>query len=337
MTRARDVADTQENNGGGVAPFVAGKNKVINGDFGISQRGTSFTYGASGYTLDRWTYAVASAIPSGSISQQTFTAGSAPVAGYEAPYFFRSNVTAANGCTNVTLENRIEDVRTFAGQTITLSCWVKTDAATSFNVIFQQNFGSGGSGAVNTNAIVSQATTSGWVRYSGTVTLPSIAGKTIGAGNYLSVYFVLPNNGSNIRVGNFDLWGVQVESGNVATPFTTATGTIQGELAACQRYYYRTAGINNGIIGIGQAISTTVVILQIPFLVNMRVRPTAVDSSSLYVADGVSAFVGGTITIGSVLNGLGVVNYNWVGLTQYRPYYLSMTSDSGYVGFNAEL
>jgi hypothetical protein len=37
MTRSRDVADTQDNLGGAVAPYVAGKNKIINGDFFVNQ------------------------------------------------------------------------------------------------------------------------------------------------------------------------------------------------------------------------------------------------------------------------------------------------------------
>ncbi len=36
MSRSRNVADTQDNNGGAVPPFAAGKNKIINGDFNIN-------------------------------------------------------------------------------------------------------------------------------------------------------------------------------------------------------------------------------------------------------------------------------------------------------------
>ena len=59
----------------------AGKNKIINGDFRIWQRGTSLTYTSSGlnYLPDRffsWTIGTLNA----TVSQQVFAAGTAPVA-----------------------------------------------------------------------------------------------------------------------------------------------------------------------------------------------------------------------------------------------------------------
>ena len=43
MSRAQLTSTVEQNTGGAVSPYVAGKNKIINGDFGIWQRGTSFS------------------------------------------------------------------------------------------------------------------------------------------------------------------------------------------------------------------------------------------------------------------------------------------------------
>ena len=64
--------------------FAAGKNKVMNGDFSIWQRGTSFSDVAGGPAIaDRWTVYAPGGSPAASVSRQTFTPGTAPVAGYE--------------------------------------------------------------------------------------------------------------------------------------------------------------------------------------------------------------------------------------------------------------
>ena len=58
----------------------AGKNKIINGDFGIWQRGTSFSNPANGaYTADRWTIGHNGTGATRTVSQQSFTAGTAQI------------------------------------------------------------------------------------------------------------------------------------------------------------------------------------------------------------------------------------------------------------------
>jgi hypothetical protein len=241
--------------------FVAGKNKILNSDYSIWQRGTSFVNVFTGpaYTADRWN---AYSDANNTVSRQTFTPGTAPVAGYEGQFFLRLDKSAGGVFSNVS--QRIEDVRTFAGQTITVSFWAKASATISLAGGYEQNFGSGGSAAVNSFVITPTLTTS-WARYSATIAIPSISGKTIGTSSYLEIFIGRAITSSAIVL---DFWGVQVEAGSVATAFQTATGTIQGELAACQRYFEvqkDSSGGVDGNLGMGFFVTTTTALATIYF------------------------------------------------------------------------
>lgn len=257
----------------------AGKNKIINGDLGIWQRGTTFTDPATGvYTADRWRVTNATANPtSRSVTQQAFTAGTAPVAGYEGAYFIRQTLTTVGTCTGARLEQRIEDVRTFAGQTATISFWAKSDSNRTNEIIFSQNFGSGGSTQVDT-LTSTFATTSSWARFTFTISIASVSGKTIGTSSFISLR--LGNALTNGSV--LDIWGVQVEAGSTATPFQTASGgSPQAELAMCQRYFYNfttnaSADTTNPVV----RVSTTIAVLPINLPVPMRSAPTLVSTAS---------------------------------------------------------
>jgi hypothetical protein len=235
------VADSSQADGLNYAlgnAFAAGKNKIINGDFSIWQRGTTFS---SGFTADRW---VTSADVGITFSQQTFTPGTAPVAGYEGTYFGRF-VKSSGGTYGIGSYQKIEDVRVLAGQTVTLSFWAKADSAIAITPYYNQVFGTGGSGTVG-NAIGTVTLTTSWARYSLTFSMPSMSGKTIGTNSFTEIYVTRYIGSAAVTI---DLWGVQLEAGSVATPFQTATGTIQGELAACMRYYQRWNTANAYIYG----------------------------------------------------------------------------------------
>ena len=223
----------------------AGKNKIINGDFSVNQRAFTSTTTHSSYGFDRWLLVAADG--TSTFSAQTFTAGAAPVAGYESTNFARLVSTGQTlSSARTVLSQRVEDVRTFAGQTVTFSFWAKAASGTpSVAVDAVQVFGSGGSSAVEING-QKTAITDSWARYSLTFSVPSMSGKTIGSGSYSqwriytsagSAYNTVTNS-LGIQSTSIDFWGVQVEAGSKATPFQTASGgSIQGELAMCQRYF----------------------------------------------------------------------------------------------------
>ena len=338
MSRAQLTSTVEQNTGGAVAPFVAGKNKIINGDFGIWQRGTSFAAATTVYTADRWFNDVFSSGAT-TVTRQTFTPGAAPVTGYEGQYFLRVNSTS----TYSVLRQRIENVQTFAGQTTTISFWAKSATPLTLTIGGYQNFGTGGSTLLGLNETPVNLT-SNWTRYTYTIAVPSISGKTIGTNSLLELYFYTATLNTNI-----DFWGIQWEAGSVATPFTTATGTLSGELQACQRYYWRTSYDSTyGAFGSGIAYSTTAVRALITPPVQMRVAPTAIDyggTNPFWFTDGVAnqfSNTAPTLQTGyfGTRNTIGVDFTGTSSLTQYRPYIVGLGgsgNSSQYIGFTAEL
>jgi len=345
MSRAQLTSTVEQSSGGAVSPFLAGKNKIINGDFGIWQRGTSFSNPASAFLADKWITEYDGSGSTKAINQRTFTPGAAPVTGYEGTYYceYACSVAGSGGTYNL-FEQRIEDVRTFAGQTVTFSFWAKASSATTIpSVGIRQNFGSGGSATTDTTVTTNLAVTTSWQRFTGTVTLPSVSGATIGSSSYLRFAVYCPVNATY----TLSFWGVQLEAGSVATPFTTASNTLQGELALCQRYYYRINPTGSSLgFGMGQCFSSTQAYGMIPFPVQMRVAPTALEQDGTAAHYIVLSSAAGGINCSSIPSfGAGWVSGAQVtftvssGLTAGNATKLGIDNSSGtaYLGWSAEL
>jgi hypothetical protein len=331
------------------ANFAAGKNKIINGDMGVWQRGTSFTItgGINQFTADR--FFTGSSITT-TITRETFTPGSAPIAGYESTFFLQAAVAANSGASDYSItEQRIEDVRQFAGQTMTFSFWAKAASGTpQIALEVQQNFGSGGSATVSTPAGAVTLSTS-WARYSFTVAVPSVSGKTIGTTSYLTCLLWLTGGSTwNTRassIGNqtntFSIWGVQAEASNTATAFQTATGTLQGELAACQRYYQRFSG---STVATGFASSTTVAQFVLNHKVSLRNATVSLGQNTMGAWDVTSFYSGGTWAVAANNNDASGIGFSRITythgsavFTQFRPYLLQNNDANSWLEVSAEL
>jgi hypothetical protein len=315
--------------------YAAGKNLIINGDFGIWQRGTTFTNPSfSDYLCDRFRMVNYNTAPtSATISRQTFTPGSAPVAGYEGQYFFRSTITTVGSTTQYDYGQYIEDFRAVAGRTITVSFWAKSDSSRSQSMYAGYNNITGIAGV--SGSPFSFTTTTSWQRFSFTFTPSSLSGATISANANFYIFVRQACASGSV----FDWWGVQVEVGNTATAFQTATGTIQGELAACQRYYWRQSGkaSDYSVVGNGLASSTTIFKMQIKNPISMRVAPTSIDWSGVFGWDGASLLAFSSAVLEYANETYANITASGTGLTQFRPYALLLSYPSQFIGFSAEL
>ena len=231
MSRAQLTSTVEQNTGGAIAPFVAGKNILANGAMELAQRGTSQSLGTgNAYGLDRW-------FTTGFGSGQAFTVAqgtSNPPTGFR---YYQSITQSSASSTNYFIAQFLEtsDVLRMAGKTVTLSYLYKipTNFSSAWTVTAYYSTATDGNLApYNTRTSIASSTltnTTSWTAGNPlTFTVPS---------NATSFSIEFGNSNSTVNGANFQFTGVQLELGSVATPFSRAGGTLQGELALAQRYY----------------------------------------------------------------------------------------------------
>lgn len=283
MTRAYNTATTQQNSGGAVAGVTAGKNGVINGGFDIWQRGTSVTgAGGGAYTADRWFVYAGGQI---TVSRQvTGDTTNLPFIQYCGRIQRNSGSTDA---TNAPFGQSFETInsRPFAGKTVTFSYYIRKGANLSgtLNAVIKEGTGTDqnaltgytGSNLIS-NVNIQGSLTTTWQRITATFAVSSTATE-------LGIIFDWTPSGTAGAADYYEVTGIQIEVGSVATPFSRNAGTIQGELAACQRYYQKsynqatnpataTAASSIGMAAVSTGANANIIPARFPVV--MRTSPT---------------------------------------------------------------
>jgi hypothetical protein len=282
------VADSSTTTGLRYQPtMAAGKNAIINGGFEIWQRGTSFSSNPSQACADRW-FSGRSSVAGATFSRQT-----SDLTGFN--YKMRVQRDSGNSATNaIFLNQSVENLNSapFIDRPVTLSFYAKAGAnysAASSGLAVSILSGTGTDQNLMLVAITGQATVA-----SSTVTLTTswqrfqITGTSASSAKQLFASFTFTPVGTAGADDFYEITGVQLEVGSIATAFTNAGGTIQGELAACQRYYYRNNNLSGATFGLGQAYSITNALGTIPFPTSMRINPTALEQTGTAANYGLS-------------------------------------------------
>jgi hypothetical protein len=319
-------------------------NPVLNSAFQVWQRGTSIAgAGFKNYTADQWTLFRAGTTISRQVTNDTTNL----------PFIqYCARVQRDSGTTGTSvnlLQNTLETINSipYAGKTVTYSFYARKGANysnASDNLVSAIYAGTGTDQALidgfTGSAIVVQGTatlTTTWQRFSYTGTVASNATE-------LGVQFNFTPSGTAGANDYYEVTGVQLDIGNVALPFRTYAGTIQGELAACQRYYYRTTATASNTytpFGTGAPNGSTAVWCYIQFPQTFRSAAASIDFANI----GITNFGGTTYAISAVaflgtrsgIQGAQIVA-TVTGATAGQFCFISSNSSAtGYLGFSAEL
>jgi len=336
--------------------FQANKNLVINGAMQVAQRGTSFTCTNTNFiTLDRYNVYEGAAGTTYTVTQDS-----------DAPAGFSKSLKIVNStAVSVTGEqyggigyavegydNVSTGMGTSSAKDVTLSFWVKSSLTGTFGVTLRA------SGSSSANYVSSYTINSANTWEYKTVTYPATSLGTwnttngigsdivwsLGTGPTYSNTAGYWNTGSNkfaltgetkingTAGATFQITGVQLEVGSVATPFEHRS--FGDELAKCQRYY------TEATPQMVHAYSTTNVSGKLSYPVTMRATPTGTLKSGTAFVDPIA---GASIFPSSIdttvyeygLNDSLIVSRNYSGLTINKPYWVITTSMI--FGMDAEL
>jgi hypothetical protein len=257
----------------------AGKNVLINGAMENWQRGTSST-STSVYLADRW-YQSIEGSTAATVSQSTSNIPS------DFRYSMRMQRTAGNtGTGGIGIGQSLETTASIPlqGETVVLSFYLRAGAnfsasGSTVNTRIFTGTGTDQSQATAYGSWTGYAETSGtatattsWARYSVTATIPASA-------TQVGVRIFWTPSGTAGADDSLYITGIQLELGSTATRFSRAGGTLQGELAACQRYYYLHASGTSFTFASGFYYNSNFLQGVIQFPVTMRIAPTLVASS----------------------------------------------------------
>lgn len=240
------------------------RNKIINGNFDVWQRGTSFSTGNGyGYTADRW--------HAGSNTGAYSLVRNSSDAPNGSRYYMTVTATGASGPYDCSISQPFEthEFEKMKGKTYTLSFLARSSTTSSISLYLQTNTSEGKvyyyEGTAVTAANINL--TSSWTKYTYTFTMP--AKSSPNAGLCLNFQTAMTQNKT------YDIAQIQLEEGTVATNFENRPyGT---ELALCQRYYQHIGKTNNTSYqhyAVGLVVNSTTAWFVLPYLVSMRAAPS---------------------------------------------------------------
>jgi len=341
---------------------INNKNRIINGNMVISQRGTSsFTAADNLYTLDRWVCAVNPA------SKFTVIQSSDAPAGFTNSLLVTSSSAYTVGAAEYeTIVQRIEGYNiadlgfgTASAKTITISFWVKSSLTGSFGAAIT-NIGETRcypfSYTINTantweqKSVTIPGDTSGsWATTTSTginlyISLGTGTNLSGTANAWTGSTKVQPTGSVSVVGTNGATWyitGVMLEVGTQATTFTTAGGSYGAELALCQRYYYLHASGNGAPIGMGSQYGASSMYGILQFPVTMRIAPTISSTSGtdiyiFYRAGAADSFNSLSLQ-GSSTTGYTFLNNSQISGTSGDAGWVEGANASAFVAFGAEL
>ena len=244
---------------------ISGKNRIINGNMTIAQRGTtalSIDNGSWQFPVDR-VGCYMSATGSKFTAQQnagsvTPPAGFTNYLGITSTSAYTVGASEWSGVRQIIEGYNVADLGwgTANAKTVTLSFWVRSSLTGTFSGAvyngngsrcfpFTYTINSANTWEFKTVTIVGDQLGT-WDSTNGASITPSFSmgtGATLSgpAGAWAGTFYNSATGATSVVATNGATWyitGVQLEVGTQATTFTTAGGSYGAELQLCQRYYY---------------------------------------------------------------------------------------------------